>query len=83
MIETIRQKLENRLEGCHLEVTNMPGGGNHNHLGLIVVSDLFEGLPIFEQHKLVMSTLSQELRGDLHAIQLKTLTFDKYNNLSE
>lgn len=81
MINKIKEKLKNHLDDCEVQVTNFPGGGNHNHLGLLVASNHFKGLPIFQQHKIVMQALTEELKSDLHAVQLKTVTLDHFQQI--
>jgi stress-induced morphogen len=81
MIDIIKEKLKQKLDDCEVKVTNFPGGGNHNHLGLVVGSNHFEGLPIFKQHQIVMHALTEELKSELHAVQLKTVTLKTFKEM--
>jgi len=50
---------------------------NGNHLHLTVINDQFEGLPLLDQHKMIMNAIGQKFTEGLHAIKLKTLTTKK------
>jgi stress-induced morphogen len=54
--------------------------GTKDHLDILVVSDDFKGKMIFEQHKMLMNILSERLKTDIHAVQLKTMTIDTAKN---
>ena len=69
------------LSDCEVIMNNFPGGGNHNHLGITVISDEFIEKSLLDQHQMIMDILRGPLGGSLHAIQLKTMTVEKYNKL--
>ena len=79
MQSTIEAKLRGALAPVHLEVINE----SHNHSGppnaeshfkVIVVSEQFIGRSLIEQQRLVNAALSEELKGAVHALSMKTLT---------
>ncbi len=47
----------------------MKGGG---HYRVRVVSPLFEGKSLVEQHQLVYQALKEEMKGEIHALALQT-----------
>lgn len=49
------------------------------HLSLKIVSDKFLGLGQIERHRIVYNILQDDLRDYMHALSLKTLTTDEYN----
>jgi stress-induced morphogen len=53
-------------------------GSDDDHLEVLVVSDRFEGQPLVRQHQMVLNSLRDVLAEELHAIQLKTMTWEKY-----
>ena len=59
------------------------------HLQAIVVSSVFEGMPLVKQHQLVMKPLRQAFAESVHALGLKTMTpaqweeFRRKNNIQE
>jgi BolA family transcriptional regulator, general stress-responsive regulator len=46
----------------------------HSHLAVRIVSDRFAGLPLVKRHKLVYAALAQELKQEVHALQIEALT---------
>jgi BolA family transcriptional regulator, general stress-responsive regulator len=48
------------------------GGGGH--FVITVVSEQFVGLPLIKQHRLVYAALAEKMGSAIHALSLKTLT---------
>ncbi|MCP1673881.1 acid stress-induced BolA-like protein IbaG/YrbA [Natronocella acetinitrilica] len=68
--ERIKQLIEAGLPDCHAEVD-----GDGHHFQAIIVSPVFEGKLILQQHRLVKDVLKQHFdSGELHALSMKTLT---------
>ncbi len=78
MFEDIKELIKKNLNVSHIEINDMTG--TRDHLDILVVSDDFKGKMIFEQHKMLMSILSERLKTDIHAVQLKTMTTDTAKN---
>lgn len=77
--EQIESKLQAKLQPLHLEVINeshMHKGppSAESHFKVIVVSAQFEGRSLIAQQRLVNELLADELRGQIHALALKTMT---------
>ena len=81
-VEIIRQRLTQRCAPAHLEILDesaqhaghagaRAGGG---HYRVLVVSDLFEGLPRPARHRLIYAALAAEMHTLIHALGLETLT---------
>ena len=81
--ETIRQKLSAALAPRELIITDesarhaghagaRPGG--ESHFAVRIVSDSFEGLSRVERQRRVYSALAEELKVQIHALSLTTLT---------
>lgn len=76
---TIESKVRASLDPSYLEVVNeshmhsVPPG-SESHFRLVIVSDRFEGLALVGRHRKVNEILSQELRDQVHALALHTLT---------
>ena len=70
--EDISQLIKNHIADAHVEISDMTG--TRDHLDILVISDEFKGKMIFEQHKMLMNILSDRLKTDIHAVQLKTMT---------
>ncbi len=77
--ETITAKINDDLQPLHLEVINeshkhsVPPG-SESHFKVVVVSERFEGQPLVRRHQAVNAILAQELKEDIHALSLETLT---------
>lgn len=52
------------------------GGGGH--FVVTIVSEQFVGLPLIKQHRLVYAALAEKMKGAIHALSLKTLTPDQW-----
>jgi BolA protein len=77
--ENITAKLGAELAPLHLEVINeshmhsVPPG-SESHFKVVVVSDSFEGKPLVRRHQAVNAVLAKELKEDIHALSMETLT---------
>lgn len=80
MASKIKEILERQLEATEVEVVDqshlhkghagaMKGGG---HYQVTVISPLFEGKTLVEQHQMVYHALEKEMKSDIHALALKT-----------
>jgi stress-induced morphogen len=58
-------------DATELSVEDRTGGGDH--FQVTVVSPLFSGLPLLDQHRLVNEALAEPLRdGTIHELRIKT-----------
>ena len=78
----IEEKLRATLGASHVEVIDdshlhaghagaAAGGG---HFRALVVASRFEGASRVARQRLVYAALAEEMRGDIHALSLRTLT---------
>ena len=58
------------IPGAQVSVTDMTGGGDH--FDILVISEIFSGKTLIEQHRLVFAALEKEMDRRIHAVQLKT-----------
>ncbi len=83
MQETIRSKIQQRLDPMHLDVAdeshmhNVPEG-SESHFKVTVVSDRFNGKKLIARHRVINEILADELRTGIHALALHTLTPDEW-----
>ncbi|MGH0032701.1 MAG: BolA family protein [Myxococcota bacterium] len=78
----IETKLRDGLDAAHVEVVDEShlhaghagarGGGGH--FRALIVSAGFEGLNTLARQRRVYELLADEMKGDIHALSLKTLT---------
>ena len=68
--ETIRQLIETGLPGSRAEVQGEDGV----HFEAVVVCAAFAGKLPLARHRMVYATLGEKMGGEIHALQLRTLT---------
>ena len=77
MIEKkIEQKLEEGLTKPKIFLQDMTG--TMDHFNAIIISDDFIGKNLIEQHRLVYKILGDMVTNEIHALQLKTLTWEQW-----
>jgi BolA protein len=82
----IETKLRQRLGALHVEVVDeshlhaghagAQGGGGH--FRALIVSSRFEGLTSLAAQRLVYDALSDEMPGEIHALSIRTLTPERW-----
>jgi acid stress-induced BolA-like protein IbaG/YrbA len=76
--ETVKAKIQAELPEAQIHVQ-----GEGDRFDVLVVAPEFEGLPKVKQHRKVYSALGEDLRGELHALQVKTFTPEQYRERVE
>lgn len=77
MIEKkIKKRLQENLEKSEIFIQDMTG--NNDHFNVIIISDSFIDLTLIEQHKMVYGFLDDMITKEIHALQLKTLTWEQW-----
>jgi len=71
--ENVKTIIKNGLNDAHIEVNDMTG--TRDHLDILIVSDAFSGKRLIQQHQMIMDLLRESLVSDIHAVQLKTMTY--------
>ena len=80
--EIITKKLQ-ALTPEHLEVINeshmhnVPEG-SESHFKVVIVSDVFKDKMLVARHRLVNKALEAELKSDIHALALHTMTMEEW-----
>lgn len=75
--DEVKKCIESVLCDAYIEVSDPRQDGNH--LEAIVVSDQFKNLSLLQQHRSVMNLLKKSFETSLHALKLKTYTFETWN----
>ena len=70
--DQITKLIQASIPDARVRLNDLTGGGDHWEA--TVVSAQFEGKSLVEQHQLVYKALREEMKGPIHALQLKTLT---------
>lgn len=85
--EYIQDKITQTMECSFIEVVDQSaahkghsgyreGGGSHFHV--LVVSEAFEGLSKVKRHQKIYAALQEEMKQQIHALALKTMTPSEY-----
>lgn len=84
------QKLAQALQPVHLDIVNQShlhaghagdDGSGETHFHVLVVSDMFCGKSRIERQRMVFDALSEEVRLQIHALSMKTLTAGEYEGM--
>tara|TARA_Y100001970_G_C13803346_1_gene636200 strand:+ start:29 stop:274 length:246 start_codon:yes stop_codon:yes gene_type:complete len=77
MIEKkIKDILEKKIKDSKVFIRDM--NGNQDHFSVIVISSEFEGVSMINQHKKVYDALENMVTKEIHALQIKTLTWEQW-----
>ncbi len=71
--DQVEAMIKTQLPDAHIQVQDLTGGGDHYQA--IVVSALFEGKTLVQQHQLVYAAVGEAMATEaIHALALKTYT---------
>jgi BolA family transcriptional regulator, general stress-responsive regulator len=81
-ITQIQTTLTTKLQANLVKITDQSDRHKHHkhspqgsgHYDAIIVSELFAGKTLMQQHRLVYSALEQEMQTTIHALSLSTFT---------
>ena len=76
--EIIKELIEIRLPDADIKVESEDG----THFSAFIVSELFSGKSMLQQHRMVYEALGSKIGKDIHALSLKTLTPQQYKNVN-
>ena len=71
--EEIQAIIQRGLPDAEVQVT-----GDGRHFDAVVVSEVFTGKGLLEQHRLVYATLGDKMGGDIHALTIRTYTREQW-----
>lgn len=74
--EEIKKTIESAVPQATAHIFDPMNDGQH--LQAVVVSPAFENLPLVKQHQMVMKSLKQAFAESVHALGLKTLTPEQW-----
>lgn len=67
--QDIKHWIEQGLEQARVEID-----GDGRHFNAVIVSPAFEGKNSVQQHQLVYGVLGEKMKSDIHALSMRTLT---------
>jgi stress-induced morphogen len=71
----VEDLIKTSISDAEVRVTDLTG--TQDHLGILIISDAFLGKRLLQQHQMIMDILKESLKEEIHAVQLKTLTYEK------
>lgn len=78
-LNEIKKLIEDGLPGSQVLME-----GDGTHFQAVVISDLFKGISMIQQHRMVYQTLGNKVGTDIHALSIKSYTredWDKQKDL--
>lgn len=78
-LDEVKTLIESKIDDAQVQVGDLTG--TLDHLEILVVSDIFKGKMLIDQHQIVMDILKESLKEKIHAVKIKTMTKEKYQNL--
>lgn len=82
-IERAREKIQSQIGDAVVETYDMVGDMDNLHLAIMVASNEFKGKMLIQQHQMIMDILKEDLKSEIHAVKIKTMTLDKYNEQNQ
>ncbi|MBZ6496706.1 BolA family protein [Natrinema longum] len=77
----VEDLIESNLEDADATVTYARDEHDEDHLAATVVSPVFDGLALVQQHQEVYDALGDHMTTDIHALELSTYTPEEYAEL--
>lgn len=77
-LEDVAKLIKENIKDSIVKVQDLTG--TMDHLEILVASDEFKGKILIDQHQMIMDILKEDLKEKIHAVKLKTMTIEKYNN---
>ncbi len=71
--DLVKEYIAAGLDCTHLEVE-----GDGQHFNAIIVSNAFAGKRLVQRHQLVYAALGDRMRAEIHALSMKTLTPEEF-----
>ena len=71
--EEIKNLIEEGIPDCVVEIN-----GDGRHFDAIIISDVFAGKTMVQQHQVVYGALGEKMGTDIHALSLTTYTPDEW-----
>ena len=78
----IRERIEEKLRAAFQPVFLVPAG-SESHFKVVLVSDRFTGERFLNRHRMIYSTLAEELSTTVHALALHTYTIKEWEGLQD
>ena len=77
-INSIKQKIKDKISKAKVEVADTTGAGDH--FSIVVISDVFINMTLINRHKLIYQSLDKYVTKEIHALQIKAYTEEEFAN---
>ena len=77
-LEDIKKRIESSVPGSTAHVLDPMQDGQH--LQALVIAPVFEGMPVFKQHQMVMAAI-KDIFNTVHALELRTFNPTKWQEV--
>ena len=88
---TVEQQIKNKLQNCFniselILIDDSHKHKNHKkdtsgrHFKLLIVSNDFIDVTLIKRHRLIYEALNEMIKVDIHALSIKAVTIEEYNN---
>ena len=75
--DQLKARIETLAPGTTAEIMDLTG--TQDHYQAVIVSPVFEGKMMIQQHRLVMDLLQKEIdSGEVHALTMRTFSPEQY-----
>jgi acid stress-induced BolA-like protein IbaG/YrbA len=78
-LDELTKKIESLVPQSTVYVLDPMQDGHH--LQALVISPVFEGMPLIKQHQMIMQPLKDALQSSVHALGLKTFVPAKWQDV--
>lgn len=75
--QQIKILIEQGLEGASADVV-----GDGRHFQAVIVYDAFDGKSMLQQHQMVYQALGDNMKEAIHALSIRTMTREQYEQQS-
>ena len=73
----IKEILHNKFNNDFIEVVDINNMGDH--FSLLVISNDFIDMTLLHRHRLIYDLFKKQLTKEIHALQIKALTYKEWN----
>ena len=74
--EDILKRLTDYFKDSKIDVQDLTGSANH--YSILVISNKFIDMSLIDRHKKIYNIFQNEMTIEIHALQIKTFTFEEW-----
>tara|TARA_B100001996_G_scaffold219308_1_gene168603 strand:+ start:183 stop:431 length:249 start_codon:yes stop_codon:yes gene_type:complete len=74
--EDILKRLTQNFDSSKIDVQDLTGSSNH--YSILIISDDFINMSLIDRHKKIYNIFQNEMTIEIHALQIKTFTYEEW-----